>query len=410
MAESIQIVSFTGGELHALGKGATPGEAVLALPLSRLVVKMVRVAEGEDAVAVATPILAAMSPFPDEQLTVSCETVNETENGRVVIAAALPESAAEDIADALDAAKLNVTRVDAYALGELRALWKGIYGAGGQTDVRRLVLMRGDDCITLFVLDDDLPVAIRAITQAGDLRREVMLSLLEAEDFGGGKALSEIVVVGDIDVAGLEAFAPVRRLEPASAEDAFAGVEARTADPSALDVLPVSWREVLEETRFKAKLKKFLAVAGGIWALVMAVLFGVPVVFGLLTDHQRALSREHSRQYKAVLATKEKVNLVRKYSDHSRGALEIMKAISDRLPLPEDADTSCIELNSWNFRREDGVRFSGEAESAALVYQFKDALIDSGLFAQVNLQGPSAGKGNRQRFDIDCRFEGEAEE
>ena len=430
MAESIQIVAYTGGELRALSEGIAPGEAVLALPLSRLVVKMVRVAEGEDPVAVATPVLAALSPFPDEPLTVSCETVSETEKGRVVLAAALPESAADDIADALDAAKVNVTRVDALALGELRALWGQLGDAassrvrdGGDSSAtrqdaaspngygtRKLVLLKGADCISLFVLDDDVPSAVRAITSDGDLRREVMLSLLEAEDFAGGKPLSEIVVSGDVDATGLEAFAPVRRIEGAGEEAVFAGIEARSADPAALDVLPDSWREVLEETRFKAKLKKFLAIAGGIWALVMLVLFGVPVVFGLLTDHQRTLSREHSRQYKAVLATKEKVNLVRKYSDHSRGALEIMKAVSDTLPMPEDADSSCIELNSWNFKREEGVRFSGEADTAALVYQFKDALIDSGIFAQVNLQGPSAGKGNRQRFDIDCRFEAEEEE
>ena len=430
MAESIQIVAYTGGELRALSEGVAPGEAVLALPLSRLVVKMVRVAEGEDPVAVATPVLAALSPFPDEPLTVSCETVSETEKGRVVLAAALPESAADDIADALDAAKVNVTRVDALALGELRALWGQLGDAassrvrdGGDSSAtrqdaaspngygtRKLVLLKNVDCISLFVLDDDVPSAVRAITSDGDLRREVMLSLLEAEDFAGGKPLSEIVVSGDVDATGLEAFAPVRRIEGAGEEAVFAGIEARSADPAALDVLPDSWREVLDETRFKAKLNKFLAIAGGIWALVMLVLFGVPVVFGLLTDHQRTLSREHSRQYKAVLATKEKVNLVRKYSDHSRGALEIMKAVSDTLPMPEDADSSCIELNSWNFKREEGVRFSGEADTAALVYQFKDALIDSGIFAEVNLQGPSAGKGNRQRFDIDCRFQAEEEE
>ena len=417
MAESIQIVAYTGGELRALSQEIPSGEAVLALPLSRLVVKMVRVAEGEEPVAVATPILSAMSPFPDEPLTVSCETVSESENGRVVLAAALPESAADDIADALDAAKLNVTRVDALALGELRALWSELGNEESAvskdtadkqvTGKRRLVLLKGQDCLSLFVLDDDMPCAVRAITSEGDLRREVMLSLLDAEDFAGGKALSEIVVVGDVDASGLETFAPVRRVEPAAQEAVFAGIESRTADAASLDVLPDSWREVLEETRFKAKLKKFLAIAGGIWALIMAILFGVPVVYGMLTDHQRTLSREHSRQYKAVLATKEKVNVVRKYSDHSRGALEIMKAVSDLLPLPDDADSSCIELNSWNFKREDSVKFSGEADSAGLVYDFKDALIDSGIFAQVNLTGPSAGKGNRQRFDIDCRFHGE---
>ena len=71
MAETIQVVAFEGGELRPLGSEIVPGEAVLALPLSRLVVKMVRVSEGEDAVAVASGILAAISPFPDEPLTVS---------------------------------------------------------------------------------------------------------------------------------------------------------------------------------------------------------------------------------------------------------------------------------------------------------------------------------------------------
>jgi len=410
MAESLHIVAYTGGELRSLGQEISPGEAVLALPLSRLVVKMVRVAEGEDPVAVATPVLSAMSPFPDEPLTVSCETVSENERGRIVLAAALPESAAEDIADALDAAKVNVTRVDALALGELRALWNDINNPQVAGSGRRLVLLKGSDCISLFVLDDDMPAAVRAITSEGDLRREVMLSLLEAEDFCGAKTLTEIVVAGDVDLAGFDAFAPTRRIDSATMESAFSGVEARTTDPAALDVLPESWREVLEETRFKAKLKKFLAIAGGIWAFIMVILFGVPIVYGMMTDHQRTLSREHSSRYKAVLATKEKVDVVRKYSDHSRGALEIMKAVSDRLPLPEGFDSSCVELNSWNFKRNDGVRFSGEADTAALVYQFKDALIASELFATVDLQGPSAGKGNRQRFDIDCRFHADEEE
>ena len=415
MAESIQVVAFEGGELRPLGPEIVPGEAVLALPLSRLVVKMVRVPEEADAVETASGILAAVSPFPDEPLTVSCETVRETEKGRVVLAAALPEGAADDIADALDAAKINVTRVDILSLGELRGLWSQL--SDGRVGVRRLVLLKSTDCLSLFVLDDDQPSAVRAITSEGDLRREVMLSLLEAEDFGGAKPLAEIVVAGDVDASGLESFAPVRRIEAGEDRIALAlkGVEERSGEPSSLDALPASWREVLEETRFKAKLKKFLAIAGGIWAFVMLILFGVPVVFGLLTDRQKSLCREHSRQYKSVLAMKEKVDLVRKYSDHARGALETMKMVSDLLPLPEGSDSSCIELNSWNFRREDGersggVKFSGEADSTALVYQFKDALVDCGLFAQVDLQGPSAGKGGRQRFDIDCRFEGEEQE
>jgi hypothetical protein len=106
---------------------------------------------------------------------------------------------------------------------------------------------------------------------------------------------------------------------------------------------------------------------------------------------------------------REKVKLVKKYSDHTCGALEIMKALSDRLP-------EGIELSSWHFERNDsensdgGVTVSGEADSAALVYQFKNSLIESGMFARVELQGPSAGRGGRQRFDIECLFEAEEDE
>lgn len=410
MAEGVQTAAFEGGELRLLDSGSKAREAVLALPLSRLIVKMVRVPEEsrDDPAAFATPILQAMSPYPDEPLTVSCETVRETERGLVVLAAALPESAADDIAEALDAAKLNVTRVDALALGTLRGVW-GALSIGDDPAARRLVLISGPDCISMVILDGDAPSAIRAFGAASDMRREVMLSLLEAEDFGGSRPLKEIVVVGDVAADALQTFAPVRRIDVG--EDAsLVGVAERTLDPSALNALPESWREVLEETRFKAKLSRNLSIAGAIWALVMLVLFGVPVAYGFLTDHQRALCKEHARQYRAVATMRDKVKLVQKYSDHARGALEIMKAVSDRVPQG-------ITLTSWTYRRDEGVKVSGEADEAEQVYRFKDNMAEAGteddgepVFANVVLNGPSAGRGGKQKFDLECGYQAEEEE
>ena len=138
MAESVQIAVFEGGNLSVVQAREKDPEVVLALPLNRLLVKMVRVpAENrEDPVAYATPILQAMSPYPDEPLTVTCETVGETEAGLTVIAAALPESAADDIGAALDAGKYSATRIDALALGQLRELWGAL--DDGRADIRRL--------------------------------------------------------------------------------------------------------------------------------------------------------------------------------------------------------------------------------------------------------------------------------
>ena len=406
MADSVQVAAFEGGELRVMASKEKSNEAVLGLPLSRLIVKMVRVPEESrgDPSAFAAPILQAMSPYPDEPLTVSCETVRETERGMVVLAAALPESASDDIAEALDAKKLNVTRIDALALGTLRGVWSAL----GQGDERRLVLIGGPDCISAVVIDGDMPSAIRAISSQSDMKREVMLSLLEAEDFGGARDLSEIVCVGEVPSDGLETFAPIRKIEVGE-DAALVGVAERALEPDSINALPASWQEVLEETRFKSKLKGRLFVAGGLWAAIMLVLFGVPIVYGYLTDHQKALCREHSRQYRAVAEMRDKVKLVQKYSDHARGALEIMKAVSDRLPQG-------VTLNSWSFRRDEGVKVSGEADEAEFVYKFKDNMSEAGsedgdesVFASVTLNGPSAGRGGKQKFDLECRYELEEE-
>lgn len=427
MSIEAQVAAFEGGELRVLASGETSREAVLALPLNRLLVKMVRMPLGEDPVAVAEPVLKSMSPFPDDSITVGCEIVREDGDGRVVIAAALPESAADDIGEALDAEKLSVVRIDSLALGQIRGVWPSL----GESSGRRLVLLDSIDCLSCIVLDGDQPSAIRAITDRSDLRREIMLSLLEAEDFGGARRLDEIILVetdstgsttpadpadpadptdSKDSFAALEAFAPVRRLT-VGADAALVGVAERAADEGSLNALPASWRELLEETRFKAKLVRYLAIAGGIWLLIMAVLFGVPMVYDFLTDHQKSLSKQHQRQYREVKDMKAKVDLIRKYSDHARGALEIMKALSDR--LPEE-----ITLTTWNYKRDEGVRVSGEGDTAEGVYAFKDAMDEMSagegedgerIFPTVTLNGPNASKG-RHRFDLDCQYKGEEEE
>ena len=417
MSTEAQVAAFEGGSLRVLASGEKSREVVLALPLNRLLVKLVRVSPEEDPVAVAEPVLKALSPFPDDVLTVSCETVREDGDGRVVLAAALPESAADDIGEALDAEKLNVVRIDSLALGQLRGVWNAL----GESSDRRLVLLDSPDCISCIVLDGDQPSAIRAITDRANIWREVMLSLLEAESFGGARKLAEIVVVGcegngndgkgeNDAFAPLSGFAPVRRIE-VGADAALVGVAERAADENSLDALPESWREMLEETRFKAKLVKCMAVAGGVWLLIMAVLFGVPMVYNFMTDHQKSMSKQHQRQYAAVKEMKAKVDLIHKYSDHARGALEIMKAVSDRLP-------EGVTLSGWNYKRDEGVRVAGDAETSEAAYTFKDAMDalsggDEGegekIFGLVNLNGPNAAKGG-YRFDLDCQYQQEEDE
>ncbi len=379
MKKEVEVVVWESGELRMPAARPAGREIVLALPLTRLLIKMVRVPQGEDPVATATAALKPLSPFPDEDLTVSCEQVHETENGSVVIAAALPESACDDIADALDAEKFVVTRIDATVLGQVRAAWSKLNVADGR---RRLVRFKSPDCTTLMVLDGDQPSSIHAVTDDADLKRAETLTLLEAEDFNGAKELTETVDV-----------------EPSDLQSVMNAIAERSEEDGSLNALPESWREVMHETRFKAKLTRFLAVAGTIWALSMGVLLGVPVVYGFMTDHQRSLSKQHQRKYREVEAMKERVDIVRKYADHSLGALEIMKAVSDRLP-------EGITLSSWNYRQSIGLNISGEAPLDGSELDFKELMENLSfegeseddakkVFSGVHMGGTRESKGMR---------------
>ena len=120
-------------------------EVVLSMPLSSLLVKVSRtsVDERDSLAETAGAELGKVSPFPDETPVAGIETVAETDRDLVTMFAALPESAATDIGDALDEAKVRVLRTDITALGWLRNLWPRIVSP--QSSGRIVVLMDLDD-------------------------------------------------------------------------------------------------------------------------------------------------------------------------------------------------------------------------------------------------------------------------
>lgn len=418
MAEDLRIAVFENGELSVPVKGGKGNEAVLALPLDRLLVKVVKVPADSDTdvSAYLTDILKSVSPFPDEELTVSYETVRESEEGSTVLAAALPEGSADDIAEALDGAGINVTRVDSLALGALRSAWP-LLGFTCDTH-RRLLLIPGSSCISLFVLDGDCPSVIRAVSHDADLKRETMLSLIEAESSAGSAMLKETVVLGELDCAAFEGFAPVRKLDAAGI-DFLAGVADRAVDPASLNALPASWREVLEETRFKTKFKRFITAAIGIWVIMLCVVIGVPKYYSHQTSKQNEISRSHQKKYRKVQEKKDQVEAVRNVSNHDLGALETLRVVADSLP-------EGIVLSRWNFKRGDLLAFSGTSDGGnhQSVSAFKDSLSnvmlssisgnakdeDIRFFTEVELPRGIVTRNGKAVFDIECNFKDPEEE
>ena len=352
-------------------------EFILSVPLSRLLVKVVRmpVDERDDLEEMAQDALQKVSPFPDEPLAVGVETVAETDKEIVAVAAALPESAAEDISAALMAAKVNVTRTDITALGRLRAFWPQICEKEGA--VRRLVLMNLDDGWDVMVLDDGAPVFLRGLGGEArtpeELARDVMLSLLQGESFGGARAIDDVVVfsetpVDEKTIEKLSTFGPVRVAQATDDEfESAEGVAQRAAEGSACDVTPASWTAALREARFKKKLTIGVSAAMALWLAIMGVFFGVPFVYGQLTARQQAQSKRHQSAYNEAKSIQTKLKMVQGYSDREHGALMLLKRITDALPGEEGDE---IRLREFRYTRDDAVQLQVIADSqSALDYQ-----------------------------------------
>ena len=365
--------------LHEASATFKTREFILSVPLSRLLVKVLRVPldDREDMEETAQEELQKISPFPDEPLAVGLETVAETDKELVVVAAALPESAAEDISAALAAAKVNVTKTDITALGRLRAFWPQICAKEGAS--RRLVLMNLDDGWDVIVLDDGAPVFLRGlggeVRTPDELARDVTLSLLQGEAFGGARAIDDVVVFSEtpVDAATLEklaAFGPVRTAETAGDPfEAAEGVAQRAAEGATCDVTPAAWTAALREARFKKKLTVGVSAAMAVWLAVMGVFFGVPFVYGQLTARQKEQTKRHQGAYREARDVQEKLKMVQGYSDRAHGALMMLKHFSDNLPKADG-----LVLKSFTYKRGESVSVQGETSSNADVYDYKDAL------------------------------------
>lgn len=341
-------------------------EFVLSLPLSSLLVKPMRIpAEArDDVLGAASMALDSISPFPDEPLTPAAETMSETDSELTVIAAALPDAPAAEITEALDLAKVRVTRTDATALGWLRMLWPRLCEKDGPR--RRIVLLDLGVGWELAVLDDGVASALRGIGSTVDptvLVREITLSVLQVEGATPEGPVDVVVCsresVGEELLRRLAVFGEVREVK---VEDDFAGAEGvarRTVEEQqALDLTPEPWREDLIESRFRRRLTMWAAVAAAVWAVVMGVLFGVDAVYGFLADSRNDMRKErvHARAFKEVLALTNRVALIERYADHSHGALEVLKTVSDCLPDSED-----MSFRTFRYVRGESVRVQGQA-------------------------------------------------
>ena len=385
-------------------------QVVLALPLSRLLVQVMRFpSEMRDDLPGAVALqMDKLSPFADEDLSVSHEILNEGETDIWVLGAAMPTVVFEEIGTALQLAKLHIARTDIASLGWFRTLY-------GPLDLmrpgRRILLMDMDDGWDLIVVDHGVPVLMRGLGVIPDtetLIREITLSFLNAELEAGALTPSEVMVISGTRPPPEQATqitallgAPVHYHPPPDMDGGVDGVAIRTYEAATMDLTPAAWRDAVKEARLNRRVMTAVAAAAGIWALIMATLFSVPAVYKQMTDRTRAQSTKHLKAYRQVADMRDRVQLIQSYMNYTNSALELLRiATVEHLP-PQD-----ITLFSFTYSKEDGIKVSGEADSTDLVYDYIESLKTDPIFESVTYGQLSATPKGKQKFDIDAKFHG----
>ena len=386
-------------------------DVVVAFPLSSLLLRILKMPlemreELADAVALQ---MDKISPFDDGEYSTGYEVLSEDEESVWVLAAAMSHATFSEINEPLVQAGWRVVRSDIALLGWLRTLC-GPFRLNGPG--RRIVLSRFRDHWAVLVMNHGTLVLARsfgAVSGCEALLRELTLSMLSVEIEAGTLAVVEIIVTAEKrpeeaifnGLRELFSVTPEFRETP-SPEGGVQGVALRSTEQGVIDLTPGFWHAELKEKAVRRKVNAGVAVACGLWAVFMAVLLAGPLAYQQMAKHVRAKSKAHFVRHKAVSDTRKRVNLILSYTDRKYSPLEILRVVSGYLPQG-------ITLNGFNYKRQDGVRISGEADLPTLVYQFKNAITEDELFETVELTGPSASKG-KHKFEVYAVFKGVAEE
>ena len=386
-------------------------EVVLSFPLSYLLVRVLKMPiEMRDDLADAVDLqMDKISPFEEGRVSTGYEVLSEDENSVWVLAAAMSVFAFNEVNEALMVVGWKVVRTDIALMGWLRTFC-GPFKLNESG--RRVVLTNFKGTWMLMVMNDGTLALARSfgsMTSEDALVRELTISLLNVEVEAGSLAVVQLLVVAEERPSGelfdklhkLLGLSPEYRAFP-SMDGGVEGVALRSVENSVIDLTPSYWREELREGTIRRHVSAFVAVAVGIWILLMAVMFSGSLVYKQLSKGEKKKSVTHSKEFKKVSDTRERVNLILSYTNREHSPLELLRIVSGYLP-------EGITLTSFNFKKQDGIKISGEADLPTLVYQFKNLVTDDPLFETVSLSGPSASRG-KHKFEVYAVFKGGNEE
>lgn len=345
------------------------------------------------------------SPFPLETLVVSHEVLQAGADASTVLIGAAKEEVVDALGKTLASAGLAPRRVDVAVLG----WWRLLKDAGAVKEKgRQILLLLHEGAGDLIVAQNGYPVLMRTLP-AGDAAEELVqelgFALMSLDMEYGSQGAAPIAVWHRAkEPHALLALlrqtfsAEVEAKTIASLPTLAEGLARRAADGRSLDLSPASWRAAAAGARHRRRMLAVAAAGAGVWLLSVGVLLGGLQIEKLRLARLQSELQTLQEPAMAVRETRRRVEMVRRYTHQQDSALECLREICAR-------QTPGIQLTSFTYKKDGGVKLSGTAGNVEQVYNFKKGLDEAPLFSSLKLQGPQE-RGGKQVFDVDMKLTG----
>jgi hypothetical protein len=340
--------------LEEAGELLKPGDDfILGLPVAVVLAQRLRlptIDRDEFADMVRIQIEKAM-PYSTEEMTTDSEIISQTEEGSVISAVAVHNEKLSELAAPLISRDLIPRQVTVYAAQ--RAATHAPLGTA-------LLIYPESEAIVCAISEEGKLSFTRTLDGADplQLQRDLPQLALSAELQGINTAFPKILLDESLfalrdTVEGLFANTPD-----------FVAVEVPPAE-SGLNLLPQAWRQRRAQIARQGEWRKRLLLAGGAYAAILVLFIAYMLILKFRIGRlDRRIARDAPRT-EFVKATDTRWRALAPAIDPHYYPIEVLVHIFDSLPSADVRIT-----NFTQSARQ--VSIEGEANSAALAYQFAD--------------------------------------
>jgi len=369
------------------------GIVTVALPSSQLLMRVLELpsADPEEINGMVELQMDQISPFPTDQLTLSYELLQKTENHSRVLAVAAPRNSVDELGELFKSKNVYIRSLDA----EILAWWSLLTTqAKVPTEGRVILVLEEHTEFSMIVVDDGVPVGFRSLELFHDFTDEAVLceivaemqyTLLSIEAEYGHRETCSIEFWSESEIPkpllkmlGEECTETINVHDLGTLPSMAEGLALRSAEREThhVELVPSEWIELQRKKRFMQVATIASIAVLSVWLGIISITGAVFAFQKASFNHIKAEAAKHSGPARAAQAAREEMVSLEKYADRSHSALECLRGITQTLP-------NFVEITSFTYTKDKAIRLSGTGDSSDLIYDYFQKLGEFELFEGV---------------------------